>query len=87
MGPATFTGKVFEGVCWQIVGFGVLSRLLYTHMGSDQKTLSRSLYKTTYLIVGVYLFIYNKRRHATTVRLPNPLVGARTALAWCYGSR
>ena len=35
------------------------------HMGSGQNALSRSLYKTTYLVVGVIIFIYNTRRHAT----------------------
>ena len=55
--------------CFDVAGHGV-HIYMYTciyiiYMGSGQNTLSRSLYKTTYLIVGVYIFIYNKRRHAT----------------------
>ena len=56
-----------------VYGFGVQLtprlQVLARYVGSGQNTLSRSLYKTTYLIVGVYIFIYNKRRHATRAPL------------------
>ena len=53
---------------------------IYIYMGSGQNTLSRSLYKTTYLIVGVYMV--KTTRGVTQLGLLNPLVGARTALGW-----
>ena len=53
---------------------------IYIYVGSGQNTLSRSLYKTTYLIVGVYMV--KTTRGVTQLGLHNPLVGARTALAW-----
>ena len=49
-------------------GFSAWVREGCTYMGSALNTLSRSLYKRTYLVAGVSICMFNKRRHATRAR-------------------